>query len=231
MTQNWQAPQDMAFVIVDPQKDFCGGGKLAVPGGEEIIPLLNVLKPHFARAYLTKDWHPAGHSSFASAHPGKAPFDLIQAAYGEQRLWPDHCVQGTDGAEFHAAFKTGPDDLILHKGTDPKIDSYSDFFEHDRKTKPRFADGQSFAEKLRQDKITRVVFAGLAYDYCVGWNALDAKAEGFDVIVIKDASRAITKEGEAAMTAQLAAAGVKVVNTNDFPRVLSAPTCPSAPKP
>lgn len=219
MSDSWSAPDNAVLVLVDPQNDFCPGGKLAVAGGDEIIPLLNDLKTHFNQTYITQDWHPAGHHSFASAHPGRAPFDLIQAPYGEQRLWPDHCVQGTPGADFHPALVVSPCDLVLKKGTDPRIDSYSAFFENDRHTEPRFDDGGGFAEKLYAANVKSVVFAGLAYDYCVGWNAYDASLEGFDVYVVKDASRAIAPDSETAMTAKLQAAGVKIVNADDLPRI------------
>ncbi len=228
---HWKAPKDTVFVIVDPQKDFCADGALAVPDGEAIIPLVNALKRHFDQTYLTQDWHPAGHHSFASAHPGKAQFELITAPYGEQRLWPDHCVQGTEGAAFHDDLEIHPQDLILRKGADKQIDSYSAFYENDRKTAPRFDDGQSFAEKLQQANVKRVVFSGLAFDYCVGWNAFDARNEGFDVIVVKDAVRSITPEGEAEMIAKLTAVGVKIVNAQDLPNLLNAKPAPPAPRP
>lgn len=227
MPQNWKAPADAAFVIVDPQNDFCPGGKLAVGGGDEIIPVANQLKKHFSLTVLTQDWHPAGHKSFASAHEGKAPFTTAETVYGTQVLWPDHCVQGTAGAEFHAGLVVGARDLVLRKGSNPEIDSYSAFFENDRKTQPRFDDGQSFAEKMKANGVRRLVFSGLAFDYCVGWNAFDAKQEGFDVIVAMDATRSITPEGEKAMLEKLQKAGVRIVTSQDLPCALGA----TGPKP
>lgn len=227
MSQNWKAPTDTAFVIVDPQNDFCPGGKLAVGGGDEIIPVVNQLKKHFALTVLTQDWHPAGHKSFASAHPGRADYELIQAQYGEQRLWPDHCLQNSKGADFHADLEIAKRDLVLRKGSNPEIDSYSAFFENDRKTQPRFDDGQSFAEKMKANGVRRLVFSGLAFDYCVGWNAYDAKQEGFDVIVVMDATRSISADGEKSMLEKLQNSGVRIVSAQDLPRVLGS----SRPKP
>lgn len=227
MTTSWTAPANAVFVIVDPQNDFCPGGNLAVTGGDEIIPLVNDLKKHFNQTYITQDWHPAGHHSFASAHKGRAPFEVITAPYGEQRLWPDHCVQDTHGAAFHAdLIVVDQQDLILQKGTNKRLDSYSAFFENDRHTEPRFEDGQGFAEKLYAKNIKSVVFSGLAFDYCVGWNAYDASLEGFKVYVVKDATRSIAPDTEAAMTAKLLAAGVQIIQSQDLPKIFA----PSGPK-
>lgn len=227
MSNSWTAPANAVFVIVDPQNDFCPGGALAVAGGDEIIPLVNELKTHFNQTYITQDWHPAGHRSFASAHAGRAPFDVVRLRYGDQVLWPDHCVQDTHGAGFHPDLVVAKDkDLILQKGKDRNVDSYSAFFENDRHTEPRFDDGQGFAEKLYDKNIRSVVFSGLAYDYCVGWNAYDASLEGFKVYVVKDATRAIAPDSEAAMTAKLQAAGVQIIHSSDLPKIFA----PSGPK-
>ncbi len=152
---------------------------------------------------------------------------MIRAPYGEQRLWPDHCVQNSPGADFHPDLVVVENkDLILKKGTDKRIDSYSAFFENDRHTEPRFDDGQGFAEKLYAKNIKSVVFSGLAFDYCVGWNAYDASLEGFKVYVVKDATRAIAPDTEASMTAKLQAAGVQIIHAQDLPKIFA----PNGPK-
>lgn len=227
MTKNWKASTDTAFVIVDPQNDFCPGGNLAVGSGDAIMPLVNRLKKHFSLSVITQDWHPAGHKSFASAHEGKAPFTTTETSYGTQVLWPDHCVQGSKGADFHAGLDIDPQDLVLRKGTNPDIDSYSAFFENDRTTQPRFDDGQSFAEKMKAKGIRKLVFSGLAFDYCVGWNAFDAKQEGFDVTVVFDATRSIAPDTEKAMLEKLQQAGVKIVFSHNLQRSLGV----TGPKP
>ena len=220
MTENWKAPDDAALVIVDVQNDFCPGGALAVPGGDEIVPVINELRTHFNTIVITQDWHPAGHKSFASAHPGKAPFDAIETDYGTQVLWPDHCVQGTEGADFHPDLIVAPADLIIRKGTNPEIDSYSAFYENDKKTAPLLDDGQTLSAVLRKKGILKPVFAGLALDYCVGWNADDARAEGFEPALVFTASRSITPEGEQAMIEKLEAQDIPVIGGEDLPSVL-----------
>lgn len=227
MSNNWTAPANAVFVIVDPQNDFCPGGALAVAGGDEIIPLVNELKKHFNQTYITQDWHPAGHRSFASSWPARQVYEVIRSPYGPQRLWPDHCVQDTPGADFHSDLNIVENkDLVLRKGTNRLIDSYSAFFENDRHTEPRFEDGQGFAEKLYQANTRSVVFSGLAFDYCVGWNAYDAAQEGFKVYVVKDATRSIDAVSEAEMTAKLQAAGVQIIHSQDLPKIFA----PSGPK-
>lgn len=222
MSNIWAAPTNVAFVIVDPQNDFCPGGALAVAGGDDIIPLVNELKTHFNQTYITQDWHPAGHRSFASSWPARVPFEMIHGPYGPQCLWPDHCVQGTLGADFHAGLIVTPNkDLVLRKGTNMVIDSYSAFFENDRQTMPRFDDGDSFVEKLHAQNTGTVVFAGLAFDYCVGWNAYDAAMAGFKVYVVKDATRSITPDGDADMTAKLQAAGVQMIQSQDVAKIFT----------
>src|SRR3989338_1987610 len=179
-----------ALVIVDVQNDFMPGGALAVPRGDEVVPVINALAGHFDNAVFTKDWHPAGHISFASSHPGKKPFETITLPYGEQVLWPDHCVQGTEGAELHVVLSI-PHARFIQKGYHPYTDSYSAFKE---------ADGTStgLGDSLRARGIKRLFFVGLATDYCVAWSAMDARRERFGVLVIEDAGRAIDMNGSLA---------------------------------
>lgn len=181
-----------ALIVIDVQNDFCSGGALAVPGGDEIVQGINTLIPEFDAVVLTQDWHPAGHSSFASSHGEKAPFDLIDMPYGPQVLWPDHCVQGTDGAQFHDSLNTDRADLIIRKGFRPAIDSYSAFFENDHTT-PTGLEGY-----LRTRGITHLVMVGLATDFCVNFSAVDAAKLGFEVTVRQDLCRAIDLDGSLA---------------------------------
>ncbi|WP_319483565.1 bifunctional nicotinamidase/pyrazinamidase [uncultured Cohaesibacter sp.] len=181
--------QHQALIIIDVQNDFCPGGALAVPGGDEIIERINLMQHSFAHVVLTQDWHPSGHSSFASAHDGKAPYDMVEMPYGDQVLWPDHCVQGTDGAAFHAGLATARADLILRKGTNPAIDSYSAFFENDHHT------ATGLEGYLRDKGVVSLLFVGLATDFCVRYSALDAAKLGFDVSVDLSACRAIDLNG------------------------------------
>ena len=176
-----------ALIVIDPQNDFCPGGALAVAEGDAIMPAIADLAATFAHVVVTQDWHPAGHGSFASSHAGAAPFSTIVLPYGEQVLWPDHCVQGSDGAAFHPAIApaVARAGMILRKGHDPAIDSYSAFRENDRTTPT------GLAGYLRDIGATRCVLAGLAYDFCVGWSALDAVEHGFEAVVLKDLTRAI----------------------------------------
>lgn len=177
-----------ALIVIDVQNDFCPGGALAVSGGDEIVAPINSLMDEFEAVILTQDWHPAGHSSFASSHPGKNPFDMTQMPYGPQVLWPDHCVQGTQGAAFHADLRTDAD-LILRKGFRGSIDSYSAFFENDQKTPTGL---KGYLEARGIEKLTMV---GLATDFCVHFSAVDAAKLGFDVTVRQDACRAIDLDG------------------------------------
>ncbi len=180
------------LLVVDVQNDFCPGGALAVPGGDEIVPLVNRLAGGFAHVVLTQDWHPAGHSSFASAHPGRQPFTTIRMPYGEQILWPDHCVQGTPGAAFHAGLDIPQAELVLRKGYHQAIDSYSAFRENDRKT------ATGLAAYLRERGFARVTLCGLATDFCVLYSALDAAAAGFEASTVLDACRGIDRDGSIA---------------------------------
>ena len=197
-------PASHALIVIDVQNDFCPGGALAVAGGDEIVAPINALMDQFSVVVLTQDWHPKDHSSFASSHAGAAPFSTVQMPYGEQTLWPDHCVQGTEGAAFHPALRTDAD-LILRKGMNPAIDSYSAFFENDRTT-PTGLDGY-----LRTRGITSLTLAGLATDFCVAYSAIDAARLGFAVTVRTDLCRAIDLGGSlAAMTTQMLEAGVAI---------------------
>ena len=178
-----------ALIVIDVQNDFCPGGALAVPGGDEIVAGINQLMEEADAVILTQDWHPAGHSSFASSHDGKSPYDLTEMPYGPQVLWPDHCIQGTPGAEFHADLNQTRADLIIRKGYNPAIDSYSAFFENDHTT-PTGLEGY-----LRTRGITRLTMVGLALDFCVNYSAVDAAKLGFDVTVRQDLCRAIDLDG------------------------------------
>ena len=196
-------PADDALIVIDIQNDFCPGGALAVAEGDAIIPRVNALMDAFGAVVLTQDWHPRGHSSFASSHAGKAPFESVQMPYGAQTLWPDHCVQGSTGAAFHPGLKTDPADLVIRKGFRPGIDSYSAFFENDRTT-PTGLDGY-----LRSRSISSVTFVGLATDYCVAYSALDAARLGFKATVLLGACRGIDLGGSlAAMIASMRDAGI-----------------------
>ncbi|SIS52535.1 nicotinamidase/pyrazinamidase [Roseivivax lentus] len=192
-----------ALLVIDVQNDFCPGGALAVAGGDEIVAPINALMPDFDAVILTQDWHPPGHSSFASEHPGKAPMEMVQMPYGPQVLWPDHCVQGTEGAAFHPALETDRADLIIRKGYNRSIDSYSAFFENDHAT-PTGLEGY-----LRTRGIDRLTLVGLATDFCVKFSALDARKLGFEVALRADLCRGIDLHGSlaAAMT-EMAQAGV-----------------------
>jgi nicotinamidase/pyrazinamidase len=192
-----------ALLLIDIQLDFLPGGSLAVTDGDAILPLLNDLQPHFDLVVATQDWHPAGHRSFASAHPGQALFSEIEWQGLPQRMWPDHCIQGSAGAALHPALNLDRVEAIFRKGTDPDLDSYSAFFDNGH----RRATG--LTAYLRARGITEVVVAGLATDYCVYFSAKDARSEGFDVAVIEDASRGIAPESIAAAKADLLAQGVR----------------------
>lgn len=181
-----------ALIVIDVQNDFCPGGALAVPEGDAIVAGINALMAEFDTVVLTQDWHPAGHSSFASSHTGKAPYDMVDMPYGPQVLWPDHCVQGSAGAAFHKDLDVDRADLIIRKGTNPAIDSYSAFFENDQRT-PTGLEGY-----LRTRGITALTLVGLATDFCVNFSAQDAARLGFDVSVNEALCRAIDLNGSLA---------------------------------
>ena len=177
------------LIVVDVQNDFCPGGALAVGDGDAVIEPIHRIAPLFEHIVLTQDWHPQNHSSFATSHPGTQPFASVELNYGTQTLWPAHCVQGTQGAEFHPALRLPRAELILRKGFRPQIDSYSAFFENDRTT------STGLAGYLRERGLVRVFFVGLAYDFCVGFSALDARRLGFAAVIVRDACRAIDLNG------------------------------------
>ena len=199
------------LVVIDVQNDFCPGGTLAVADGDAVIEVIQRIAPKFEHMILTQDWHPAGHSSFASAHAGKQPYEQIELSYGAQTLWPDHCVQGSKGAEFHPALHLPQAELILRKGYRPQIDSYSAFFENDRSTPT------GLAGYLEERELTRVFLAGLAYDYCVGYSALDARRLGLQAVVIRNACRAIDLDGSVAkIEAEFDQAGVMLIESAEL---------------
>lgn len=196
------------LIVIDVQNDFCPGGALAVPHGDEVIAPIHRVAPFFEHIILTQDWHPENHTSFATAHWGKKPFESTMLAYGIQTLWPPHCVQGSLGAEFHPHLNLPKAELILRKGFQSQVDSYSAFFENDRIT-PTGLGGY-----LRERGLTRVFLAGLAYDYCVGYSALDARGLGLESFVMRDACRAIDLKGSAAaMDVQFGNMGVTVIES------------------
>jgi nicotinamidase/pyrazinamidase len=202
---------DDVLLVIDVQNDFCPGGALAVPDGDAVVPVINRLAARFPHVLLTQDWHPPGHSSFASGHPGHEPFGTVEAPYGTQVLWPDHCVQGTPGAAFHADLEVVRAELILRKGFRPHIDSYSAFYENDRKTPT------GLAGYLRERGLGRLFLTGLATDFCVFYSAIDARREGFETILVDDACRAIDLEGSlAAARKDMAEAGVAVLEEPDL---------------
>jgi nicotinamidase/pyrazinamidase len=194
------------LLIVDVQNDFCAGGALEVPDGDAVVDIINTLAGRFDHRILTQDWHPASHNSFASSHPGKFPFETVELDYGTQVLWPDHCVQGSHGAEFHKDLKTDDVELIIRKGFRRQIDSYSAFFENDHKT-PTGLSGY-----LQNRGFKRLLMVGLATDFCVAYSALDAIKEGFDVILIEDACRGIDLDNSVASAmASMTEAGVECI--------------------
>jgi nicotinamidase/pyrazinamidase len=197
------------LLVVDIQNDFCPSGGLAVPRGDEVVPLINRLAGQFAHVVLTQDWHPRGHLSFASSHPGKKPYQTAEVAYGTQVLWPDHCVQGTAGAAFREDLQIPHAELVLRKGYHREIDSYSAFYENDRKTRT------GLAGYLRERGFERVFLAGLAFDFCVRYSAEDACREGFQAIVIEDACRGIDVDGSMAATREIfKSLGIRCVPAN-----------------
>ncbi|WP_158965145.1 bifunctional nicotinamidase/pyrazinamidase [Chachezhania sediminis] len=180
-----------ALVVIDVQNDFCPGGALAVPEGDAIVAAINAMMDRFGAVILTQDWHPGGHSSFATSHDGKAPYDMTVMHYGDQVLWPDHCIQGSDGAAFHPDLRTDAD-LIIRKGCNPQIDSYSAFFENDRTTATGL-DGY-----LKSRGISTLTLVGLATDFCVHYSAVDAAKLGYATTVVLDACRGIDLDGSMA---------------------------------
>ena len=211
----WAAPTRKigsrdVFVVVDVQNCFTPGGSLAVKEGDVIVPLINRIAKQFKHVVITQDWHTADHISFASQHAGKKPFDMVKLPYGNQVLWPDHCVQGTDGAALHKDLSIPHAELIIRKGYRREVDSYSAFLEADQKTQT------GLGGYLKQRGLKRVYFAGLATDFCVGWSALDARKQGFEALVIEDACRGIDVGGSLAKAwTAMQVAGVKRIQSTD----------------
>jgi nicotinamidase/pyrazinamidase len=204
-------PTTDVLIIIDVQVDFCPGGALAVADGNTIVPLINRFARQFTHKVLTQDWHPAGHLSFASSHPGKTAFDTITMPYGEQTLWPDHCIQGSLGAQFHTDLDVPDSQLILRKGFRSHIDSYSAFFENDQLT------STGLTGYLRERGLKRVFLCGLATDYCVAYSAIDARRQGFESSVFLNLSKAIDTNGSLSQaTASMQDAGVRLLYTLGF---------------
>jgi nicotinamidase/pyrazinamidase len=200
-----------ALLVIDVQNDFTPGGQLAVPEGDQIVLLINRLAEQFKQVVIAQDWHPAGHASFASSHPGRQPYDVIQLPYGEQTLWPDHCIQGTHGAEFHSGLNLPHAQLIIRKGCNPDIDSYSAFLEADRATTT------GLAGYLKERGVDTVYMVGLALDFCVMFSALDARAAGFNTFVVLDACRAIDMNGSLASAIErMQVAGVGLIQSTEL---------------
>lgn len=197
-----------ALIVIDVQNDFCPGGALPVPDGDAVIPVIRQIAALFEHILLTQDWHPPGHCSFASSHPGRKPFDLDPGS-GE-RLWPDHCVQGTRGAELHPQLQLSSAELILRKGFRRSVDSYSAFYENDRTTPT------GLAAYARERGFRRFFFAGLALDFCVGFSALDARRCGFDAVVIRDACRGIDAASMASMESEFRRQGVQAIESREL---------------
>jgi nicotinamidase/pyrazinamidase len=185
---------DAVLLVIDVQNDFCPGGALAVPRGDEVVPVINRLAGRFQHVLLTQDWHPAGHLSFASSHAGRRPYETVGLAYGPQILWPDHCVQATAGAALHPGLDVPHAELVLRKGCHPTIDSYSAFYENDRRTRT------GLASYLRERGLKKVFLVGLALDFCVRYSAEDAVREKFAALVVEDACRGIDLDNSIAAT-------------------------------
>jgi nicotinamidase/pyrazinamidase len=200
-----------ALLVIDVQNDFTPGGQLAVPEGDLIVPLINQLARQFTQVVIAQDWHPGGHISFASSHPDRQPYDVIELPYGEQTLWPEHCVQGSTGAEFHPGLNLPHAQLVIRKGCNPDIDSYSAFLEADRSTTT------GLAGYLKERGIDTVYMVGLALDFCVMFSALDARAAGFNAFVVLDACRAIDLDGSlAAALERMQSAGVGLIQSTEL---------------
>lgn len=202
---------DTALLVVDVQNDFCPGGALAVTDGDAVVPVANRLMEKFPLTVLTQDWHPADHASFASQHPGRVPYSTIEMPYGIQVLWPDHCVQGSAGADFHKDLTVDRAQLVVRKGFRRKIDSYSAFYENDRRT-PTGLDGY-----FRDLNITHLVMVGLATDYCVFYSAADAVKRGYTVSVVEDGCRGIDLDGKMAKALKdMRGMGVRLTTSDTF---------------
>tara|TARA_B100000700_G_scaffold157303_2_gene174628 strand:+ start:3431 stop:4057 length:627 start_codon:yes stop_codon:yes gene_type:complete len=203
--------EDTALVLIDIQNDFCPGGALAVDQGDEIVEISNTIQEQFKIKIITQDWHPSTHKSFASNHEGKEPLSTVEMFYGQQVLWPNHCIQGTEGSKFHSKLITDSADLIIRKGFRPEIDSYSAFFENDQKT-PTGLDGY-----LKSRGVNKIYLCGLALDFCVYFSAIDGAELGYNVNVIQDACRAIDLDGSLEKSLNdMKSKGVKLLSTSDL---------------
>jgi len=199
------------LLAIDVQNDFCPGGSLAVPEGDQIIPVVNRLSEQFGHMILTQDWHPAGHSSFASSHDGKKPYETIEMPYGEQVLWPDHCVQNSEGAEFHPDLDTELAEVIIRKGFRKEVDSYSAFYENDHKTQT------GLAGYLRERGFTDIYVCGLATDFCVRWSVHDGRKEGFRMHVVEDGTRGIDIDGSIDQAwREMKSVGAEIIRSDDI---------------
>ena len=199
------------LLAIDVQNDFCPGGSLAVPEGDQIIPVVNRLSEQFGHMILTQDWHPAGHSSFASSHDGKKPYETIEMPYGEQVLWPDHCVQNSEGAEFHPDLDTELAEVIIRKGFRKEVDSYSAFYENDHKTQT------GLAGYLRERGFTDIYVCGLATDFCVRWSVHDGRKEGFRMHVVEDGTRGIDIDGSIDQAwREMKSVGAEIIRSADI---------------
>jgi nicotinamidase/pyrazinamidase len=199
------------LLVIDVQNDFCDGGALPVPGGQHVVPVVHRIAGAFRHAILTQDWHPPDHHSFASHHPGRHPFDTVETSHGSQVLWPDHCVQGSEGAAFHPHLQTDNTELILRKGFRPDIDSYSAFLENDQRTRT------GLTAYLHERELRRIFVVGLAYDYCVRYSAIDGRAAGFETYVVEDACRGIDREDSASdANRAFREAGVHRITSSDL---------------
>ena len=232
-------PRNIASLAIDAQPTFCEGGGLGVNGGNAIMPLINAIRVQTEKGYWTQDWHPAGHSSFASTH-ARAPFTTAEMINGQivadgtpgaytQLLWTDHGIQGTAEAELHPALTIPAGDLVVKKGTNPLIDSYSCVFENDKVTRPRFPNGNSVPDQLRADGIDTVVVSGIALDVCVRDGACDLKDEGFRVVVVIDATAAITPEGKTATLETFKKKGVEVITLDQLATYFNPPSVNAVP--
>ena len=201
-------PDSDALLVIDIQNDFCPGGALAVPNGDQVVTPANCMIEAFQTVVLSQDWHPAGHHSFASSHQGKDPFEVVTTAYGDQVLWPDHCIQGRRGAEFHPDLNTSAASLIIRKGCRSEADSYSAFFENDQKTTT------GLSGYLREKSISRIFLLGLASEFCVAFSALDGLKEGFEVFVFEDAICALGGDSYEIMLKKQLETGVQFIETN-----------------
>jgi len=210
MTQKIKLTDTDVLVVIDVQKDFCAGGALAVQNADSVVGPVNALIDKFANVAISQDWHPRGHTSFYTSHPGKKPFETVEMSYGTQILWPEHAVAGTSGAEFHPDLNTTKARAIIRKGTNLDIDSYSTFFENDRKTPT------GMAGYLRRNGFRRVFLCGIATEYCVGFSALDGRAEGFDIYVVTDATARFDNDDYAPMIASWNESGINQVTSDQL---------------